>query len=228
MMEKLQSVIKNITDVVNLIASHGVWRIIEAILILALLLTLLNPGIVIGTISDIIDQIDDAKKEFRQENDPIIKGALHDSVWELDAIRASVLEFHNGKENPSGLGFYYADMNYEIVKNQDFYISQQYQNINLSLLNLPDYLYQNGYWYGTVEELKDLDPKLASMIKNNGTNWIAFLLLEGSKDLGILEISFLEEPTNKQFVGKEIRKLGVVVASKLDFANSTKKRRRFS
>jgi len=60
-------------------------------------------------------------------------------------VRASVLEFHNGKTNASGLGFYYADMSYESVKDTDYYISDQYQNINLSLLNLPDYLYKNGF-----------------------------------------------------------------------------------
>lgn len=130
---------------------------------------LLNPGFVIKGVTDIIDSINDDKKEFRQENDPLIRSALHDAVWQLDAVRSSVLEFHNGKENPSGLGFYYADMNYEIVKNADFYVSEQYQNINLSLLNLPEYLYDNGYWYGTVEELQQIDPKLASMIKKNGT-----------------------------------------------------------
>ena len=223
-MEKLQSVIKNITDVINLIANHGIWRVLEAILVIAILLTLLNPGRVVRTISDIMDDINRDKKEYRQQNDPIIRSALHDAVWELDAVRASVLEFHNGKENPSGLGFYFADMNYEIVKDTELFVSSQYQNINLSLLNLPDYLYKNGFWYGTVEDLKQLDPKLASMIKANGTNWIAFLLLEGSEDLGILEISFLDEPEDKQLVGREIRKLGNIVAGKLDFANSEKKR----
>lgn len=117
-----------------------------------------------------MDDINRDKKEYRQQNDPIIRSALHDAVWELDAVRASVLEFHNGKENPSGLGFYFADMNYEIVKDTELFISSQYQNINLSLLNLPDYLYKNGFWYGTVEDLKQIDPKLASMIKSNGTN----------------------------------------------------------
>lgn len=227
MKEKLQSIISSITDVVNLIANHGIWRILEAILVITLILMLLNPGIVIDGVTKIIDGINDDKKEFRQENDPLIRSALHDAVWELDAVRSSVLEFHNGKENPSGLGFYYADMNYEIVKNGDFFISNQYQNINLSLLNLPDYLYKNGYWYGNIEELRIIDPKLASMIKNNGTGWIAFLLLEGSDDLGILEISFIDEPKDKQAVGREIRKLGAIVASKLDFANSEKSRRWF-
>ena len=65
------------------------------------------------------------------------------------------------------------------------------------------------------------------MIKNNGTGWIAFLLLEGSDDLGILEISFIDEPEDKQAVGREIRKLGAIVASKLDFANSKKSGRWF-
>ena len=68
---------------------------------------------------------------------------------------------------------------------------------------------------------------MASMIKNNGTGWIAFLLLEGSDDLGILEISFIDEPEDKQAVGREIRKLGAIVASKLDFANSKKGSRWF-
>jgi len=227
MKEKLQSIITSITDVVNLIANHGIWRILEALLVITVILMLLNPGFVIKSVNDIIDGINDDKKEFRQENDPLIRNALHDAVWELDAVRSSVLEFHNGKSNPSGLGFYFADMNYEIVKNGDFFVSDQYQNINLSLLNLPDYLYKNGYWYGTIEELRIIDPKLASMIKNNGTGWIAFLLLEGSDDLGILEISFIDEPEDKQAVGREIRKLGAIVASKLDFANSKKGSRWF-
>jgi hypothetical protein len=41
---------------------------------------LLNPGIVIDGVTKIIDGINDDKKEFRQENDPLIRSALHDAV----------------------------------------------------------------------------------------------------------------------------------------------------
>ena len=41
---------------------------------------LLNPGFVIKSVNDIIDGINDDKKEFRQENDPLIRNALHDAV----------------------------------------------------------------------------------------------------------------------------------------------------
>lgn len=221
-MDKLKPVIENITDIVNLIANHGIWKIFQSILLILVIVTLLNPEATIQKISDVIRSINTEKVEFRKKNDPIIRNTLYEIVWKLNATRAGVLEFHNGKQNPSGLGFYYADMNYEVVKNHEFYISDQYCNVNLSLINLPDYLYKNGYWYGTIEELQELDPKLASMIQRNGTYWIAFLLLEGSDDLGILEVSFDHEPEDKQAVGREIRKVGSIVAGCLDFKNRDK------
>lgn len=225
MLEKLSSTIKSIGDVVDLVANHGIWKILQSILIILVIVMFLNPAGTVEKISGVIQQINKEKREYRLQNDPIIRGVLHEAVWNLNATRASVLEFHNGKSNPSGLGFYFADMNYEIVRNNDCYVSQQYQNVNLSLINLPDYLYDNGYWYGTVEDLRELDPKLASMIATNGTNWIAFLLLEGSDDLGILELSFAEAPADLKAVGREIRKVGSTISGCLDFTNRNKKKK---
>jgi hypothetical protein len=114
-------------------------------------------------------------------------------------------------------------MSYEIVDNHEAFISEQYQNISLSWLELDDVLYTNGYWYGTTEELKNVDPMLGSKIESNGTKWIALYLLEYCNDdrvttpLGILEISFKEIPSvEKQIeVGREIRKSGSYIVSKL-------------
>lgn len=219
MKEVISAVVKYISDMINVIANHGIWKVLEVIIITMMLTMALNPEIILKLAEREKTELSKAKKEFRKLNDPIIRSELHDVIYEVGACRASVLEFHNGKENPSGLGFFYADMNYEIVKEGLSFISEQYTNINLSLLELPNVLYKDGYWYGNVEALKALDPKLGSMIESNGTKWIAFLLLEGSVELGILEISFAEEPINKPLVGREIRKLGAIVASKLDFAN---------
>lgn len=219
MKEIISAVVKYISDMINVIANHGIWKVLEVIIITMMLTMALNPEIILKLAEREKTELSKAKKEFRKLNDPIIRSELHDVIYEVGACRASVLEFHNGKENPSGLGFFYADMNYEIVKEGLPFISEQYTNINLSLLELPNVLYKDGYWYGNVEALKALDPKLGSMIESNGTKWIAFLLLEGSVELGILEISFAEEPINKPLVGREIRKLGAIVASKLDFAN---------
>jgi hypothetical protein len=89
----------------------------------------------------------------------------------------------------------------------------------LSLLNIPTILYREGYWYGTTDELRKTDPMLANMIEKNGTKWIAFLLLEGSTELGILGISFDEAPSSEKLpvIGRDIRRLGAQITNMLDF-----------
>ena len=66
-------------------------------------------------------------------------------MYHLDANRVSVMEFHNGKSNPGGLGFYYVDMTYEVCKDDQLSIANQYVNVNLSLLNISTILHRDGY-----------------------------------------------------------------------------------
>lgn len=219
MKDFIPNVGKYISDVWDAVKKHGILKIFVVIIVTMMFTIAFSPNIILRLIEKEKIEISREKKEFRRENDPLIRQALHDIVYEVGACRASVLEFHNGKENPSGLGFYYVDMNYEVTRDRVGFISDQYTNINMSLLEMPDILYINGYWYGTVEELKNVDPKLGSMIESNGTKWIAFMLLESSVELGILEISFSEEPNNKQEIGRKLRKTGAMVSGKLDYAN---------
>jgi hypothetical protein len=57
------------------------------------------------------------------------------------------------------------------------------------------------------------------MIEKNGIRWIALLLLEGSAELGILEISFDNIPDAEKLptIGRDIRRLGAQISNKLDF-----------
>ena len=219
----VSSAVQWITDITSLVTNHGVWKILSSTLTLCicvLMITVtLNPGIVLEKIDEYFEKIKLENREFRKENDPLIRAELKSVVYELGANRASVFEFHNGKENPGSLGFYYADMTYEAVMDGETTISKQYQDLNLSLLHISTVLYRNGYWYGTTDELRKIDPTLAELIESNGTKWIAFLLLEGTAELGILEISFKDVPSIEvqKEVGRTIRRVGSHVASKLDF-----------
>lgn len=217
------SFIKWLGDMLTLISNYGFWKIIEAIIIICLAIAVftiaLHPERLIDKAMEIREKKEMENREYRKQNDPLIRNDLRQAVYELNAIRASVLEFHNGKENPSGLGFLYVDMTYDQHREGYASITSGYQDVNLSWLNLPTILYNDGFWYGPVSELKKIDSKLGCMMEEHGTNWIAFLLLTGSEDLGILALSYDSEPENIQCVGKEIRKLGIKVASKLDYNN---------
>jgi len=230
-LEKLGSIGSAINDIINLVTNHGVFKLLLAILMLCICITMVrvsisfNPNNYIRTIRDIEISIEDESRIKRAEADVFVREELKNVVETLSASRASVLEFHNGKTNSSGLGFYYVDMSYEIVDNHNNFISEQYQNISLSWLELDDILYNDGYWYGTVEELKKVDPMLGAKIESNGTKWIGLYLLEYASDdhittpLGILEISFNEEPTleKQKETGREIRKAGAYIVSKLRY-----------
>jgi hypothetical protein len=91
-----------------------------------------TPDNYIRTIKDIEITIEDESRIKRAQADVFIREELKQVTECVVASRASVLEFHNGKTNSSGLGFYYVDMSYEIVDNHEAFISEQYQNISLS------------------------------------------------------------------------------------------------
>lgn len=215
--------IKWLSDMLMLITNHGFWKIIEALLIICFAIGIftiaLNPDKVFDEFVKWYEHREIENREFRKMHDPLIKSEMQKTVYELGAIRASVLEFHNGKENPSGLGFLYVDMTYDVERSGYASVVSQYQDVNLSWLNLPSILYEDGYWYGTIDELKAIDSKLGAMMEHNSVAWASFLLLSGSQDLGILAITFDKEPDNVQCVGKSIRRLGVQIASMLDYEN---------
>ena len=219
----VDSILKWIGNAADLVANHGAWKILSSTLVLCMCIMMititLNPGIVLEKIEQYTERVAENKREWREKNDPIIRADMRNMMYHLDANRVSVMEFHNGKSNPGGLGFYYVDMTYEVCKDDCLSIANQYVNVNLSLLNISTILYRDGYWYGTTDELRKTDPMLANMIERNGTKWIALLLLEGSSELGILEVSFdcAPDPETLPVIGRDIRKLGAQIASKLDY-----------
>lgn len=215
--------IKWLGDMLTLITNHGFWKIIEAILIICFAIGIftvaLNPDRVFDKFIKWYEQREITNREFRKTHDPLIKSDMQAALYELNAVRISVLEFHNGKENPSGLGFLYADMTYNVERHGFASVVSQYQDVNLSWLNMPTVLYENGFWFGTIDELKTIDSKLGCMMEANGVVWASMLLLTGSQDLGILVTSFDHVPSDIRLVGKSVRKLGIQVASMLDFEN---------
>lgn len=230
-LEKTGSIISWLNDIISLITNHGIFKLILSILILCLCIICIkfsitfDPENYIKTINEIEVQIEDENRTYRKESDVYIREVLRELSDELGTSRTSILEFHNGKVNSSGLGFYYIDMSYEIISEHTWFISEQYQNISLSWLEIDDVLYENGYWYGTTEELKEIDLMIGTKVESNGTKWIGMYLLESTNDdhvttpLGILTVSFDYIPTlgHQKEIGRAIRKSGMYIISKLSF-----------
>lgn len=189
------------------------------ILILILLCISIDP------ISDIkftqyLERIERENIEYRRNIDPIIRGELKKLIYDTDAYRASILEFHNGTSNMSSLGFLYAAMTYEETKDNVNKISNFYQEINLSLFNISGMIYEKGYWYGSIKDLQKIDPALyQGILSSSKTKYICIVLLESSTELGFLVLSFdyLLNVEKQQIVDRSIKRSKVHISSLLDY-----------
>lgn len=220
------SFIEWISQMADAVANHGLWRIIKGTIALAFALIVLNialnPEIIFDKFTQYTEQVERENVEYRRSVDPIIRGELKELVYDVDATRACVMEFHNGTSNFSSLGFLYAAMTYEETKEGEPSVSRIYNEISLSLFNISNIMYQSGYWFGSIDDLMLIDPSLAEGISQSGTKWVAALLLESSRELGFLILSFDCIPDNQQEIGRQIRRVGVSIASKLDYIPSVK------
>ena len=220
------SFIEWISQMADAVANHGLWRIVKGTIALAFALIVLNialnPEIVFDKFTQYAEQVERENVEYRRSVDPIIRGELKELVYDVNATRACVMEFHNGTSNFSSLGFLYAAMTYEETREGEPSVSRIYNEISLSLFNIANVMYDRGYWFGSINDLAQLDPSLAEGISQSGTKWIAALLLESSRELGFLILSFDNIPDNQQEVGRQIRRVGVSIASKLDYIPNVK------
>lgn len=223
MKEKVLSVVEGIKEFIEIMDKFGVFKILKAAFILCACIVLikgaiyLDPEKLLIKLQDIETKQAEDVRQFRKESDVTINLELTHLMDHLDADRISVMEFHNGKSNSTGLGFYYADMSYEKVSRESGLPSvvDQWENANLSWLSIDDTLYHSGYWYGDIDALISADKLVGERMRSNGVGWTCFYLLEyieddgESNEIGILCVSYKDIPSEEvqKEVGRSVRKI---------------------
>lgn len=182
--------------VVKLVDTYGMKKIFLALLTVASFLALLMFANAIDNQQVIEKWL--AKQEtehsigseIRKDVNPKVTSALVRMLYRLNADRVSVMEMHNGKENPASLPFIYCDMTYEETKENVPYISEEYVDLNMSKYSFPSYLYKHRYFIGTVKEIYKIDKKLALRLEANGVAYCGMMLIRTNIDIGFLIVSY--------------------------------------
>lgn len=185
----------------------------------AVLFIFLNPSYFLERYEQFKDRQHTAEIDKRVEVSPKIQIILDKLLLATKANRAFLIEVHNGTNNLNGLPFLFGDMTYEEVSNDNLeYISELYQNMPLSRFLISQKLFEDGFWYGTVDELATIDKRLASRIKINNGSWIALILLKGAEQyLGVIGVSFTDSSkVNKEVVGRNLRTAAINTIALLD------------
>lgn len=151
------------------------------------------------------NEVADHNKSTRQRENALndVYNILNGLLLNLNGDRAYVIEMHNGNNNPSGLPFIYGEMTYEKSRYGIEDVDDEYTSLTLSRYQFPGYIIENRYFYGSIEELSNIDTKLAKRMEQYGATYIAVIAISGKRgDIGIVGVTYCngDQPASRNVI----------------------------
>ncbi len=225
-----QESISSFEKVMTVLGKYGplktLYGLIMFVLFSFMVYVATNPGMVFERYDKYINEKHNASIDYRMESSPMIRTYLNQLANEAGAERAYILEFHNGKANPSGLQWQFGDLTFINDGTDD--ISDEIQNVSLSRYNFATIVHDNGYWAGGIDELIGLDERFYNRMRLNGGQFFAFQMMYGAnmREIGILGITFLEneiQNVDRRKIATIMHKYASSISPLLDEGNVGKK-----
>jgi len=166
---------------VKLVSKYGKGTVLVATVAIVLIATLVINPINVGKIFERNDD-NKVKKHIelvgkREKANTQIPTILTSILFQTNAERVMIFEFHNGGSNHSDLPFYRFSCTYEVIKRSaEQYVSDSYQNQNVadywqSINSLKDY---GHIMYNNIDSV-DSDEKVFYKMKKDGTKSVFFV-----------------------------------------------------
>jgi hypothetical protein len=114
---------------------------------------------------------------------------------DMKGQRCFIIELHNGKTNSTGLSFNYGSLTYEHTADSVSSIMEEYIDFTIDRYQLLSYVYENGHWEGSTEEMRIIDHKLSMRLESNDSYYICIATIFGVKsEIGFLGITYNKKP----------------------------------
>ena len=127
-------------------------------------------------------------------------------LYRVNADRVLLLELHNGNSGLGGFPFAKCSATYEALNDGIVPVADQYQELNLSLMPFAHKLFQEGYWCGDTQDLKEIDKALCYRMLGNDTSHFAGVVIQGvDKPIAFLFVKFKNVGTEHNCV--EIKRI---------------------
>jgi len=166
---------------------YGLGNILTAVMLLFITIVMgvvaFKPDIIVEEVQRIQTEQHQKAVDKRIKADPEIRDAITELRVELSADRVFIVEAHNGGSNLTSLPFLYVDMTYESVRQGELQLEDEYKNVRLQRYNFCTYIYKNNYFYGSVQDIYEIDPIFSYRIQGDGVKYIAVLAIYGKYSL---------------------------------------------
>lgn len=213
-------------NAVKVVKENKMLDILKTILIIILLLYI---GYHVNDLPEIVKHAFESRNtELQIEHDsaverrrlikPQIDSMLLEAMNTLKSDRVYVVEMHNGTNNTAGLPFIYGEMTYEQTRKGIEHVDEDYLSINLSRFEYPLYLEKNHVFCGTVDELADVDEKMAFRMRATNVTYLAGIAMHGAyTELGYVGVSYCgNEPPSRETILSALSVLAQKLSALLD------------
>lgn len=183
--------------ILQLCKEYGVFNILKGLFILIMLsLTLricYNPSFLFDKYTDYMTQRHAKELHKRTEYDQQIKSLLPVYLYKYHADRIWIIQYHNGI-----MDWQHGTMRFELCNDEVESIKNQYNDFNLTWINLPYYLKTNEVFIGDMVKLDSIDSTLYTQLKKNNVQYLACTVIKDNSGypIGILGVTWKNIPPN--------------------------------
>lgn len=183
--------------ILQLCKEYGVFNILKGLFILIMLsLTLricYNPSFLFDKYTDYMTQRHTKGLYERTEYDQQVKSLLPVYLYKYHADRVWIIQYHNGI-----MDWQHGTMRFELCNDDVESIKNQYNDFNLTWINLPYYLKENEVFIGDMVKLDSIDSTLYTQLKKNDVQYLACTIIKDSSGypIGILGVTWKNIPPN--------------------------------
>lgn len=183
--------------ILQLCKEYGVFNILKGLFILIMLsLTLricYNPSFLFDKYTDYMTQRHAKELHERTEYDQQIKSLLPVYLYKYHADRIWIIQYHNGI-----MDWQHGTMRFELCNDEVESIKNQYNDFNLTWINLPYYLKTNEIFIGDMVKLDSIDSTLYTQLKKNNVQYLACTIIKDNSGypIGILGVTWKNIPPN--------------------------------
>lgn len=181
--------------VLELADKYRITTVLKSVFIILLIAgtvgVIKNPTWIFEKYQDWQDKQHIEKLAHRLEHNEKLHIMTEKLMYKVNADRVLLLELHNGNTGLGGFPFAKCSATYEALNDGIVPVAHQYQDLNLSLMPFASKLFDEGYWCGDTQDLKEIDKALCYRMLGNDTSHFAGIVIQGvDKPIAFLFVKF--------------------------------------
>lgn len=157
------------------------------------------------------------KVEIAMKNSQLIQYEMDALRMKTNASRIVLMTFHNQKQTLNGVPYIYLTAQNESLDYGIAPVAEKYEELKCSLYPFVNYIIQNEYFSGDIEDLTTIDKSLAYRMMGNDVTHCSIINIEGGNLLGVLVITYTGDCSEhnckdvENMVRKSATKIGILL-----------------